>query len=86
MGDEVRWMVEGWVKGKAFHELTLVAGPNVSDGFLSSSTFCPLGASTSSLGYGFQLDPARRVMGPRRTEQKRAVCCTTVRVLGSWNR
>lgn len=47
-----RWRVEGRVKGKAFHELTLVAGPNVSDGSLSSSTFCPLGASSFSFATG----------------------------------
>lgn len=70
------------VKGNAFRELTLVAGPNVSDGFLSSCSPSSLDLSSLSrcIPYpsfcrGFQLDPARRVMGPdeRTNGRKRSV-------------
>lgn len=65
------------VKGNAFHELTLVAGPNVSDGFLSffdlpsSSSRC---VSRSSLIHHefHQLDPTRRVVDPDDEREKRS--------------
>lgn len=61
------------VKGNAFRELTLVAGPNVSDGFLSffdlpsSSPRCiPILSHTPR-----QLDPTRRVVDPDDEREKR---------------
>lgn len=72
----------GTVKGNAFRELTLVAGPNVSDGFLSSSSssyfsffLLDLSSTSRSIPHpsfccGFQLDPIRRVMGPERTNER----------------
>lgn len=65
------------VKGNAFRELTLVAGPNVSDGFLSffdlPSSFL-LDASRSSFIHHrlHQLDPARRVVDPDDEREKRS--------------
>lgn len=63
------------VKGNAFRELTLVASPNVSDGFLSFfdlPSFFPPDVSRSSLvHHGFhQLDPTRRVVDPDEREKR----------------
>jgi len=62
------------VKGNAFHELTLVVGPNVSDGFLFSFDPPPLDISRSSLiHHGFhQLDPTRRVVDLDDEREKRS--------------
>lgn len=80
------------VKGNAFRELTLVAGPNVSDGFLSSSSVFSLDLSSPSrcipyLSFcrGFQLNPLRRVMDPdeRTNERTGEEVCAVLRFVFS---